>query len=81
MARAARPRRVRRVVTHQVSVDHEGQVVVKRYVGSQRGEPAREWRALRLLAEHAPRLAPEPVSADLDASAGRGQAERVLSLL
>jgi aminoglycoside phosphotransferase (APT) family kinase protein len=56
------------VVTHQVSIDHEEQVVVKRYVDSHRGEPAREWRALRLLAEHAPRLAPEPVSADLDAS-------------
>jgi hypothetical protein len=56
------------VVTHQVTVDHEGQVVVKRYVDSQRGEPAREWRALQLLAEHAPRLAPEPISADLDAS-------------
>jgi Ser/Thr protein kinase RdoA (MazF antagonist) len=58
----------RRVVTHQVSIDHEGQVVVKRYVDSHRGEPAREWRALQLLAEHAPRLAPEPISADLDAS-------------
>jgi hypothetical protein len=56
------------VVTHQVSVDHEAQVVVKRYVDSHRGEPAREWRALQLLAEHAPRLAPEPISADLDAS-------------
>jgi aminoglycoside phosphotransferase (APT) family kinase protein len=68
VAGAAGARRVRRVVTHQVSVDHEGQVVVKRYVDSHRGEPAREWRALRLLAEHAPRLAPEPISADLDAS-------------
>ena len=28
---------------------------------------AREWRALRLLAEHAPGLAPEPLRADLDA--------------
>ena len=28
----------------------------------------REWHALRLLAEHAPRLAPEPISAELDAS-------------
>lgn len=68
MASAAGARRVRRVVTHQISVDHEGQVVVKRYVDSHRGEPAREWRALQLLAEHAPRLAPEPISADLDAS-------------
>jgi Phosphotransferase enzyme family len=68
VAAAAAARRVCRVVTHQVSVDHEGQVVVKRYVDSHRGEPAREWRALQLLAEHAPRLAPEPISADLDAS-------------
>jgi Ser/Thr protein kinase RdoA (MazF antagonist) len=56
------------VVTHEISVDHDGQVVVKRYVDSHRGEPAREWRALQLLAEHAPRLAPEPISADFDAS-------------
>jgi hypothetical protein len=56
------------VVTHQVSVDREGLRVVKSYVDSHHGEPAREWRALRLLAVHAPRLAPEPLSADLDAS-------------
>jgi hypothetical protein len=56
------------VVTHQVSVDHEGRVVVKSYIDSRRGEPAREWRALQLLAEHAPRLAPEPISADLNGS-------------
>ncbi len=56
------------MVTHQVSVDREGQVVVKRYIDSRRGEPAREWRALKLLAEHAPRLAPEPISADLGGS-------------
>lgn len=57
-----------RVVTHRLRVDHEQQVVVKRYPENTRGEAAREWRALRLLAEHAPRLAPEPVSAELDAS-------------
>jgi hypothetical protein len=56
------------VVTHRVRVDHEGLRVVKSYVDSHRGEPAREWRALRLLAAHAPRLAPEPISAALDAS-------------
>jgi len=55
-------------VTHQVSVDHERQVVVKRYPGSTGGEALREWGALRLLAEHAPRLAPEPISAELEAS-------------
>jgi Phosphotransferase enzyme family len=67
VAGAVTARRVRRVVTHQVSLDYEGLRVVKRYVDSRRGEPYREWRALQLLAEHAPRLAPEPVSADLDA--------------
>lgn len=56
------------LVTQQVSVDHEREVVIKRYAESSGGEALREWRALRLLAEHAPRLAPEPISADLDAS-------------
>ncbi len=51
--------------THQVSIDRGRQVVVKRYVQPERSEPAREWRALTLLAEHAPGLAPEPVLADL----------------
>jgi aminoglycoside phosphotransferase (APT) family kinase protein len=54
-----------RLLTHQISVDSERGVVVKRYVQYARGEPAREWRALRLLAEHAPGLAPEPLQADL----------------
>jgi Ser/Thr protein kinase RdoA (MazF antagonist) len=56
------------LLTQQVSVDHERQVVTKRYPRSGSGAALREWRALRLLAEHAPRLAPEPMSADLDAS-------------
>lgn len=55
-------------MTQEVSVDHERQVVVKRYLHSATGEALREWRALRLLADHAPRLAPEPISSDLDAS-------------
>ncbi len=59
--------RARRAVTHQISVDQDRQVVVKRFLDSARGEAAREWRALRLLADHAPRLAPEPISADLAA--------------
>jgi len=59
--------RVRGVVTHAISVERERQVVVKRYLDARRGEAVREWRALRLLAEHAPRLAPEPISADLAA--------------
>jgi hypothetical protein len=53
------------VLTHQLSIDREREVVIKRYIQHARGEPAREWRALRLLAEHAPGLAPEPLRADL----------------
>jgi hypothetical protein len=54
-------------MTHELSFDSERGVVVKRYVQYGRAEPAREWRALRLLARHAPGLAPEPLRADLDA--------------
>lgn len=53
--------------THEISVDPKRDIVVKRFVQADRGEPAREWRALTLLAEHAPGLAPEPIRADLDA--------------
>ncbi len=56
------------MLTHQVSLDPEREIVVKRYGQHDRGEPAREWRALRLLAEHAPGLAPEPLRAELDAA-------------
>lgn len=42
-------------------------VVVKSFLHAHRGEPEREWRALTLLAEHAPGLAPEPIRADLAA--------------
>ena len=53
--------------THELSVDPDREIVVKRFVQADRGEPAREWRALTLLAEHAPGLAPEPIRADLAA--------------
>jgi hypothetical protein len=56
------------VPTQQVSVDQARRVVVKRFVRAHRGEAAREWRALTLLADHAPGLAPEPILADLAAS-------------
>jgi len=56
------------VLTHEVSVDADRQIVTKRFRGSGRGEPAREWRALRLLAEHAPGLAATPIRADLTGS-------------
>jgi hypothetical protein len=55
------------VRTHDVIVDPDREIVVKRFVAADRGEPAREWRALTLLAEHAPGLAPEPIRADLAA--------------
>jgi Phosphotransferase enzyme family len=55
------------VRTHEMIVDPDREIVVKRFVQAERGEPAREWRALTLLAEHAPGLAPEPIRADLAA--------------
>ena len=42
-------------------------LVVKRYRSWSRGEPAREWAALTLLAEFAPGLAPAPLRAALQA--------------
>ncbi|HTZ94239.1 MAG TPA: aminoglycoside phosphotransferase family protein [Streptosporangiaceae bacterium] len=55
------------MLTHQVSVDPARRVVIKRFRQAERSEPEREWRALTLLAEHAPGLAPQPVLADLAA--------------
>jgi Ser/Thr protein kinase RdoA (MazF antagonist) len=51
--------------THLVEVADD--LVVKRFRSWDRGEHRREWRALNLLAEFAPGLAPAPVDADLDA--------------
>jgi hypothetical protein len=56
------------VLTHQVSVDPARRIVIKRFIQARRGEPEREWRALTLLAEHAPGLAAEPILADLAAN-------------
>lgn len=53
------------MLTHEVSVDTGRDVVTKRFISAERGEAAREWRALTLMAEHAPGLAPEPILADL----------------
>jgi aminoglycoside phosphotransferase len=58
----------RRVQTHQVSIDRARGVVTKRFVQRDRHEPEREWRALLLLAERAPELAPQPLRAELEAS-------------
>jgi len=49
-----------------VSIDPEHGVVTKRFRSWARNEPAREWRALCLLAKSAPGLAAQPLSADLD---------------
>lgn len=57
----------RHQATHEVTVDAGRGVVVKRYRSWSRGEPAREWAALTLLAEFAPGLAPAPVRASLQA--------------
>ncbi|HEX4813979.1 MAG TPA: phosphotransferase [Nonomuraea sp.] len=46
--------------THDVVVD--GDVVIKRFLDGKQGGAEREWRALTLLAEYAPGLAPEPVA-------------------
>ena len=53
-------------MTHEVCVDHNRSLVVKRFRSWERGEPAREWAALTLLDEFAPGLAPAPVGSDLD---------------
>jgi hypothetical protein len=45
-----------------------GDRVVKRFPRADGGRAEREWRALNLLAAHAPGLAPEPREADLTAT-------------
>ncbi|HET9894783.1 MAG TPA: phosphotransferase [Streptosporangiaceae bacterium] len=52
-------------MTHDVRIDRERSMVTKWFRSWSRGEPLREWRALCLLADHAPGLAPEPVGARL----------------
>jgi aminoglycoside phosphotransferase (APT) family kinase protein len=58
----------RHQATHEVTVDAARGVVVKRYRSWSRGEPAREWAALTLLAEFAPGLAPAPLRVALQAN-------------
>ncbi|MFI7113522.1 phosphotransferase family protein [Nonomuraea sp. NPDC050227] len=48
------------VHTHVLDID--GDVVTKRYVDGKEGAAEREWRALTLLAEHAPGLTPRPIA-------------------
>lgn len=52
--------------THEVRIDRDRGLVVKRFRSARRGEPVREWTALSLLDRFAAGLAPAPVSADLD---------------
>ncbi|WP_214326525.1 phosphotransferase family protein [Nonomuraea sediminis] len=49
------------------TIEVRSDVVIKRYRSLTHGQPEREWRALELLHEHTPGLAPAPVTADLDA--------------
>jgi aminoglycoside phosphotransferase (APT) family kinase protein len=53
--------------THHVEIGPD--TVTKTYVSWDRGEPDREWDGLTLLAEHAPGLAPVPLSRGLRAGA------------
>ncbi|MFG1705989.1 aminoglycoside phosphotransferase family protein [Nonomuraea sp. M3C6] len=57
---------VRQSSTHEIDLRDE--IVIKRYRSWDRLEPQCEWAALNLLAEHAPGLAPLPITADLDAT-------------
>jgi Ser/Thr protein kinase RdoA (MazF antagonist) len=52
-------------VTHDVICGQD--TVTKRFQRWARAESQREWQALNLLCQHAPGLAPEPISADLQA--------------
>jgi hypothetical protein len=51
--------------THLVDVPAGQGTAIKRFRSRGRCEPEREWAALRLLAGHAPGLAPAPLRADL----------------
>jgi hypothetical protein len=58
-----------RSTTHLLEM--RANVAVKRHRSWDLGEPEREWRALELLGEHAPGLAPSPVRVDLAAAPRR----------
>jgi hypothetical protein len=53
-------------LVHTHRIDFHGDVVTKQYVDDKPGAAAREWRALTLLAEYAPGLAPEPIAFEGD---------------
>ncbi|MEV0345547.1 aminoglycoside phosphotransferase family protein [Nonomuraea sp. NPDC050680] len=49
------------------TIEVRSDVVIKQYRRLDYGQPEREWRALELLNEYSPGLAPAPVKADLEA--------------
>ncbi|MEV4391870.1 aminoglycoside phosphotransferase family protein [Nonomuraea sp. NPDC049607] len=49
-------------LVHTHLLDFDGDVVTKRYIDGKPGAAEREWRALTLLAEHAPGLSPRPIA-------------------
>lgn len=49
------------------TIEVRSDVVIKHYRRVDHGQPEREWRALELLNEYSPGLAPAPVNADLEA--------------
>jgi hypothetical protein len=53
-------------VTHTHTLTFAAGTVTKRYTSWNRGEPRREWAALQHIHRHAPDLAPQPITADLD---------------
>ncbi|NUW30417.1 aminoglycoside phosphotransferase family protein [Nonomuraea sp. SMC257] len=58
--------------THRVEIRDDR--VVKRYIGEDTELAGREWRALTLLAEHAPGLAPQPIALEPPVPAPPGAA-------
>jgi Phosphotransferase enzyme family len=54
---------VGRSSTHEIEMRSD--LVIKTYRSRRWDQPRREWRALTLLAAHAPGLAPDPIEADL----------------
>jgi hypothetical protein len=69
-----------RAATHEIRVDTRRAVVIKRFRSWDRGEPAREWAALTLLAEFAPGLAAAPIRADLAADPPMIEMSRVVGV-
>lgn len=63
-------------MTNHAIEEQDGRVV-KRFASCDLGQPAREWRALTLLADHAPGLAPDPIEFHPDATPPAVEMSRV----